>query len=381
MTTHSEKKEIRVALAGLGNCASALIQGVEYYKNIESEDLYIKGIMNPSIGGYLPRHIKIVAAFDVATTKLNKDISEAIYADPNCCQKIVRLEDMPKNGALCYPGPISDGCYVSEDGRLSTFDYFKAYDESKVKPVDVAQTLKDNRAEILVNLLPVGSFKASRIYAQSAIDAGCGFINCIPEFIISEKLEGDKDWVSEFNTKGLPCAGDDIKSQVGATLTHRVLAKMFLDRGVIVNNTYQLNIGGNGDFYNMKLESRLTTKRKSKTSAVASVLPYPVKCRIGPSDFVPFLEDKKICYIRIDGTTYGNLPLVMDVKLRVEDSPNSAGVILDIIRVMKLALDRGISGHLESISSFSFKHPHIQPPSDVIAKQWVAEFIEGKRER
>ena len=374
-------KEIRIAIAGLGNCASALLQGIEYYKKINEEDMYVMGLMNPSIGGYLPRHIKIVAAFDVSTTKINKDIGRAIYAEPNCCQSIVKSEDMPKTGALCYPGPISDGCYESEDGRLSTLDYFKAYDVNKVKPVNVAQTLKDTRAEILVNLLPVGSYEASRIYAQAAIDAGCGFINGIPEFIVSEHLEGDKDWVAEFEGKGLPCAGDDIKSQVGATITHRVLAKMFLDRGVIVNDTYQLNIGGNGDFYNMKSESRLKTKRVSKTTSVASVLPYPINCRIGPSDFVPFLEDKKICYIRIDGTTYGNLPLVMDVKIRVEDSPNSAGVILDIIRVMKLALDRGIAGHLESVSSFSFKHPHIQPPSDVIAKQWVAEFIEGKRER
>ncbi|MHA1988025.1 MAG: inositol-3-phosphate synthase [Promethearchaeota archaeon] len=381
MGVNPDKKEVRIALAGLGNCASALIQGIEFYKNIKEEDLYIKGVMNPSIGGYLPRHIKVVAAFDVATTKIYKDLSEAIYAKPNCCQMIVKPENMPKTGALCYPGPISDGCYKSEDGRLSTLDYFKAYDESKIKPVDITQVLKDNKAEILINILPVGSHKASRLYAQAAIDAGCGFINGIPEFIVSEQIKGDKDWVAEFKAKGLPCAGDDIKSQVGATLTHRVLAKMFLDRGVIVNNTYQLNIGGNGDFYNMKLESRLKTKRISKTSAVASVIPYPINCRIGPSDFVPFLEDKKICYIRIDGTTYGNLPLVMDVKLRVEDSPNSAGVILDIIRVMKLALDRRISGRLESISSFSFKHPHIQPPSDIIAKEWVKEFIEAKRER
>jgi myo-inositol-1-phosphate synthase len=381
MITNSNKKEIRIALAGLGNCASALIQGIEYYKNINEDDLFIKGLMNPSIGGYLPRHIKVVAAFDVASTKINKDLSKAIYAEPNCCYNIVNPEEMPETGALCYPGPISDGCYVSEDGRLSTFDYFKAYDEMKIESVNITEILKDNKVEILINLLPVGSYKASRIYAQAAIDAGCGFINGIPEFIISEQIEGDKDWVTEFETKGLPCAGDDIKSQVGATLTHRVLAKMFLDRGVIVNNTYQLNIGGNGDFYNMKSENRLTTKRKSKTSAVASVLPYPINCRIGPSDFVPFLEDKKICYIRIDGTTYGNLPLVMDIKLRVEDSPNSAGVMLDIIRIMKLALDRGISGRLESISSFSFKHPHIQPPSDIVAKKWVKEFIEGKRER
>jgi myo-inositol-1-phosphate synthase len=381
MDNIKSKKEIRVALVGLGNCASALVQGIEYYKNIREEDLYINGLMNPSIGGYLPRHIKFVAAFDVAKTKINQDITRAIYAEPNCCQIIVKPENMPNSGAICYPGPISDGCYSSKNGLISTLEYFKGYDENKVKPVNVAQILRENKAEIVVNLLPVGSYKASRLYAQAALDANCGFINGIPEFIVSEHLEGDKDWASEYEAKGLPCAGDDIKSQVGATLTHRVLAKMFLDRGVIVNDTYQLNIGGNGDFYNMKSEHRLKTKRKSKTSAVASVLPYPVNCRIGPSDYVPFLADKKICYIRIDGTTYGNLPLVMDIKLRVEDSPNSAGVILDIIRVMKLALDRGIAGRLESISSFSFKHPHIQPPSDVIAKQWVSEFIEGKREK
>ncbi|MFW9865393.1 MAG: inositol-3-phosphate synthase [Candidatus Thorarchaeota archaeon] len=381
MINNSTRKEIRIAIAGLGNCASALIQGIEFYKNIEENDLHINGLINPSIGGYLPCHIKVVAAFDIGISKINKDVAKAIYSEPNCCQIIIPSEHMPKEGVICYPGPISDGCYESEDGKLSTLEYFKAYDERKVKPVNIAQVLRDNKAEILINLLPVGSYEASRIYAQAAIDAGCGFINCIPEFIVSDHITDDKDWVAEFEKRGLPCAGDDIKSQVGATLTHRVLAKMFLDRGVILNNTYQLNIGGNGDFYNMKFENRLITKRKSKTSAVTSVFPYPINCRIGPSDYVPFLEDKKICYIRLDGTTYGNLPLVMDVKLRVEDSPNSAGVILDIIRVMKLALDRGISGRLESISSFSFKHPHIQPPSDVIAKQWVTEFIEGKRER
>jgi len=381
MSSITKGKEIRIALAGLGNCASALIQGIEYYKNIEEGDLHINGLINPSISGYLPRHIKVVAAFDIGISKINKDIAEAIYGEPNCCQMIIPRENMPKEGVICYPGPISDGCYESEDGKISTLEYFKAYDESKVKPVNIAQVLRYSKAEILINLLPVGSYEASRIYAQAAIDARCGFINGIPEFIVSEHITDDKDWVAEFEKRGLPCAGDDIKSQVGATLTHRVLAKMFLDRGVILNNTYQLNIGGNSDFYNMKFENRLITKRKSKTSAVTSVFPYPINCRIGPSDYVPFLKDKKICYIRLDGTTYGNLPLVMDIKLRVEDSPNSAGVLLDIIRVMKLALDRGISGRLESISSFSFKHPHIQPPSDVIAKQWVAEFIEGKRER
>lgn len=368
-------KDIKVAIAGLGNCAAALIMGLEFYKNIKTEDQYIIGLMNPSVGEYLLSDIKIVAAFDINREKIGKDISEAIYLSPNECQPIVLKENLPKLNINVSAGPISDGC--APHMRES----FRIYDETLIKPVDVVKVLKESNAQILINFLPVGSFYASRIYAQAAIDSGCGFINCIPEFIVSEQIEGDKDWVAEFEKKGIPCAGDDIKSQVGATILHRVLAKLFLDRGVIIQNTYQLNIGGNTDFENMKMESRLITKRKSKTSAVTSVLPYEIQCRIGPSDYVPFLKDKKICYIRIDGTTYGNLPLVLDAKLRVEDSPNSAGVVLDIIRVMKIALDRGISGRLESISSFCFKHPHIQPSSDVLAKKWVKEFIDNKRER
>jgi myo-inositol-1-phosphate synthase len=387
MTKKSNHEKIKVAIAGLGNVAAALVMGIEFYRNIKKEDMYEAGLMNASIGGYLPSDIKIVAAFDVATTKINKDISDAIYAEPNMCREIIPREEMPKLDALCYPAPISDGCYKTYDknGNLvfDTYQYFKAYNEEDINPVDIAEILRNTEAEILINMLPVGSYEASRIYAQAALDAKCAFINGIPEFIVSEQVEGDKDWVAEFEKKGLPCAGDDIKSQVGATILHRTLAKVFLDRGVIVDDTYQLNIGGNGDFYNMKSETRLTTKRKSKTSAVTSVLPYGEKvgCRIGPSDYVPFLEDKKICYIRVNGTTFGGLPLVCDLKLRVEDSPNSAGLMMDLIRETKLALDREIAGRLESISSFSFKHPHIQPPSDFEAKKWVQEFIDGKRER
>ncbi len=371
----STNQEIRVAIAGLGNCASALIQGIEFYRHIDPADMYQAGLMNPTMGGYLPKHVKIVAAFDINADKIGKDLSEAIYVPPNEVQNIIPPEKMAKLGVICSAGPISDGC--APHMRES----FRCYDENQMEPADVAQVLKEAKAEMLINFLPVGSKEASRIYAQAALDAKCGFINCIPEFIVSEQIEGDKDWVKEYAEAGLPLAGDDIKSQVGATILHRMLAKLYLDRGVIINDTYQLNIGGNTDFENMKMENRLTTKRKSKTSAVTSVLPYSIKCRIGPSDYVPFLEDKKICYIRINGTTFGNLPLVCDAKLRVEDSPNSAGVVLDIIRVMKIALDRGVTGRLEAISSFSFKHPHIQPKSDVEAKIWVTEFIEGKRER
>ena len=331
--------------------------------------------MNSKIGNYTPYDLECVCAFDINKKKIGKDIHEAIFTPPNCCQIFVDPESLNKSGVLVKAGPISDGC------AKHMRDSFYCYDESEIKPVDIVQELRNSKAEILLNLLPVGSFKASRIYAQASIEAGCGFINCIPEFIVSERVLGDVDWVKKFEDKNLPCAGDDIKSQVGATILHRVATKLFLDRGVIVKDTVQLNIGGNTDFENMKKESRLITKRKSKTSAITSVLPYPIKCRIGPSDYVPFLKDNKICYIQVNGITFGGLPLTLDTKLKVEDSPNSAGVIFDLLRVMKIALDRGISGRLDSISSFCFKHPPIQAPSDIIAKQWVQEFIEGKRER
>lgn len=370
----SRKDPIKVAIAGLGNCASALVMGKEYYKNVEGNEALINGLMNPSIGGYTYQNIEFVAAFEINKFKIGKDIGEAIYEEPNMVQPIISKENMPKVGGRVYPAPILDGC------AEHMIESFKCYDLNEIKPVNVSEILEKTHAEILINFLPVGSYKASRYYAQAAINAGCGFINCIPEFIVSEHVPNDENWVEKFKKANLPCAGDDIKSQVGATISHRVLAKLFLDRGVIIKNTYQLNIGGNTDFENMKMESRLTTKRKSKTSAVTSVLPYEINCRIGPSDYVPFLDDKKICYIRIDGITFGGLPLVADLKLRVEDSPNSAGVVCDIIRVMKLALNRNISGRLDSISSFSFKHPPIQPPSDIIAKRWVTEFINGTRE-
>ncbi len=367
--------KIKFAIAGLGNVASAIVQGIKYYEDVEEDNLYIQGIMNPKIGNYNPNDLECVCAFDINRNKIGKDINDAIFSPPNCCSVFVDREKLGQSGVIVKPGPVSDGC--AEHMRRTFF----CYNEEEIEPVDLAQELKDSGAEILLNLLPVGSFKASRIYAQAAIDAGCGFINGIPEFIVSERIPGDEDWVKKFEEKSLPCAGDDIKSQVGATILHRVAVRLFLDRGVIVNDTFQLNIGGNTDFENMKKESRLTTKRKSKTSAVTSVLPYPVKCRIGPSDYVPFLEDKKICYLQVNGTTFGGLPLVFDAKLRVEDSPNSAGVLFDLLRIMKIALDRKITGKLISISAYSFKHPPLQAPSDVIAKQWVQEFIEGKRER
>jgi myo-inositol-1-phosphate synthase len=252
---------------------------------------------------------------------------------------------------------------------------FNVYNDKEDKTVEVVDILKKSGAEILINYLPVGSHSATRFYAQAALDAGCAFINCIPEFIASDAF-----WSSKFEEKRLPIAGDDIKSQLGATILHRNLVRLCVDRGIIVDETYQLNLGGDTDFQNMTVEERLKTKRISKTEAVKSLVPYEVPTRIGPSDFVPFLGNKKICYLWLKGRKFGDRPLTISVKLEVEDSPNSAGVVIDVIRAVKLALDRKIAGPLISISSYAFKHPPLQVP-DSLAKEWVEEFIQGKRER
>jgi len=357
--------EIRVAIIGVGNCASALVQGVEYYKNAK-EDETVPGLMHVNFGGYHVRDIKFVAAFEVDQRKIGRDLAEAIFTKPNCCAKFA---DVPYLGVKVLPGPILDG--VAEHMK----EPFNVYDEREIKPVNVVEVLKETGAEILINYLPVGSYHATRFYAQAALDAGCAFINCIPEFIASDPV-----WGRKFEEKGLPVAGDDIKSQLGATILHRNLVKLCIDRGVLVDETYQLNIGGNTDFLNMTVEERLKTKRISKTEAVTSLVPYKLPTRIGPSDYVPFLGDKKICYITLKGRKFGNLPVTITAKLEVEDSPNSAGVVIDVIRAVKLALDRKIAGPLISISSYAFKHPPVQVP-DSVAKEWVEEFIRGNRER
>jgi myo-inositol-1-phosphate synthase len=354
--------KIRVAIAGLGNCASALIQGVEYYRDRREGE--IPGLMHVNFGGYYVEDIEFVAAFEVNRLKIGRDISEAIWAEPNCCAK---FSDVPHTGVKVLPGPISDGV------APHMYEPFKV--DRSIEPVDVADALRESRADMLVNYLPVGSNEGTQLYARAAIDAGCALVNCIPEFIASVG-----EWGRKFERAGLPVAGDDIKSQVGATILHRVLAELFYDRGVHIDSTYQLNIGGNTDFLNMTVEERLHTKRISKTEAVKSLIPYDMPTRIGPSDYVPFLGDKKICYLRINGRAFGSLPLTLDAKLAVEDSPNSGGVVIDVIRAAKLALDRGVSGPLTSISSYAFKHPPVQR-SDKTARRWVEEFIEGKRKR
>ena len=354
---------IRVAIAGLGNCASALVQGVEYYKDAKKDEI-IPGVMHAYFGDYHISDIEFVAAFEVNKEKIGKDISEAIWAPPN---NVAKFSDVPKTGVIVQAAPILDGV------APHMYESFNA--DKNEETVDVAQVLRDTKADMLINYLPVGSAKATEMYAQACLDAGCAFLNCIPEFIAS-----NPEWAQKFVDAGLPVAGDDIKSQVGATILHRVVSRLFYDRGVHLDSTYQLNIGGNTDFENMTVENRLQTKRVSKTAAVQSLIPYDLPTRIGPSDYVPFLGDHKVCYIRINSHSFGNLPITFDAKLVVNDSPNSAGVVIDALRAVKIALDRGISGPLLGISSYCFKHPPEQVPDDK-AHQWVEDFIEGKVER
>jgi myo-inositol-1-phosphate synthase len=351
--------KIRVAIAGVGNCASSLIQGVTYYQDAE-DDAIIPGIMHNNLGGYRLRDIEFVAAIDIDSQKVGKDLSEAIWSGQN---NTVRFADVPHLGVTVARGNVLDGLgqYLSE--KITP---------APGEPADIADLLKSTGADVLVNYLPVGSEQAVRFYAEQALEAGVGFINCIPVFIAREE-----EWSARFRARGLPLLGDDIKSQVGATIVHRVLTNLFKDRGVVIERTSQLNVGGNMDFYNMLERKRLESKKISKTNAVTSQLPYDPgenNVYIGPSDYVPWLEDRKWAHIRLEGRTFGDVPLTLELKLEVVDSPNSAGVVIDAIRCAKLALDRGISGSLEAPSSYFFKSPMIQPADD-IARDMVEAFI------
>ncbi|MEE8359202.1 MAG: hypothetical protein V3R82_07310 [Candidatus Hydrothermarchaeales archaeon] len=349
--------KIKVAIAGVGNCASSLIQGIEYYKDAEAGD-FVPGLMHVDFGGYHIRDFEFVTAFDVNTDKVGKDLSEAIFTKPNCT---IKFSDVPHLGVEVQRAPVMDGIgkYLEDVVPI----------DKGQNSVDVASVLADSEADVLINYMPVGSAEATRYYAQAALDAGCGFVNCIPEFIASDPV-----WADKFSMAGLPIAGDDIKSQVGATIVHRTLAQLCMDRGVKLEKTYQLNIGGNTDFQNMLQSSRLESKRISKTEAVTSICDYEVPTRIGPSDYVHFLGDNKQAFIHLEGRAWGDIPLTIDVKLSVEDSPNSAGVAVDAIRATKLALDQGIGGPIEGASAYFFKHPPVQYP-DAVAKQMVEDFI------
>lgn len=364
--------KIKVAIAGLGNCASALIQGIYYYRNVDNNDEFVPGLMHNVLGGYKISDIEIVAAFDIDKRKVGKDVSEAIFEKPNCTK--IFCKDIPKLGVEVKKGPILDGFAQ----HMKNYPEDKSFIVAKEKEVDVVDELKKTKAEILINYLPVGSEKATEYYANAALEAGCAFINCIPVFIAS-----NEDWAKRFEKKKLPIIGDDIKSQIGATILHRTLMRLLESRGCIIDRSYQLNFGGNTDFLNMLERNRLSTKKISKTEAVNSMLSRRMSyenLHIGPSDWIPWLNDNKVCYIRIEGRKFGNVPFEIDVKLSVEDSPNSAGCVIDAIRIAKIALDRRIGGALISASAYLMKHPPIQIP-DEKAREMLEEFIRGERER
>ena len=356
---------LRVAIVGVGNCAASLVQGVEYYADA-SPDARVPGLMHVQFGPYHVRDIEFVAAFDVDAKKVGRDLSEAIVASEN---NTIKICDVPPTGVQVRRGPTYDG--------LGEF-YTQIIQESDEQPVDVVQTLRDTRADVLVSYLPVGSEEADRFYAQCAIDAGVAFVNALPVFIATDPV-----WAKKFTDAGVPIIGDDIKSQVGATITHRVLAKLFEDRGVELLRTYQLNFGGNMDFMNMLERKRLQSKKISKTQSVTSQVPHEMEraaVHIGPSDHVPWLDDRKWAYVRLEGKAFGDVPLAMEYKLEVWDSPNSAGVIIDAVRAAKIAKDRGIGGPVLSPASYFMKSPPKQYGDDE-ARAFVEKFIQGEVDR
>jgi myo-inositol-1-phosphate synthase len=367
-----EKKEIRIAISGLGNCASALIQGLYYYKNIKNDDEIVPGLMHNVLGGYKVSDIKLVAVFDIDKRKVGKDVNEAMFEKPNCTK--IFCHDIPKTGVIVKMGNILDGVA----NHMKDYPEEQTFLPSDKKAVDVVAELKKAKVDVLVNYMPVGSQKATEFYAQAALDAGVAFVNSMPVFICS-----DEKWEKKFRDKGIPCIGDDIKSQIGATITHRVLSHLFAERGVTIDRSYQLNVGGNTDFLNMLDKGRLASKKLSKTEAVESQLAKRLEydnLHIGPSDWVPFLKDNKVCYIRMEGRKFGNVPIELELRLSVEDSPNSAGCVIDAIRLLKIGLDRGIGGTLLSSSAYFMKHP-MKQFTDEKAREMIEEFIANKRER
>ncbi|MHB0877639.1 MAG: inositol-3-phosphate synthase [Anaerolineae bacterium] len=352
-------EKVRVAIIGVGNCASSFVQGVHYYRNA-AEDEFVPGLMHVNLGGYHISDIEFTAAFDIDETKVGKDLSEAIWAGQN---NTLKFTDVPNMGIKVHRGMTHDGL-----GKYLKEVIHKAPGATD----DIVGILKDTKTDVVVNYLPVGSEMATKWYVEQILDAGCGLVNCIPVFIAREGY-----WQGRFRDRGLPVIGDDIKSQVGATITHRVLTRLFAERGVRVDRTYQLNFGGNTDFFNMLERDRLQSKKESKTNAVISQLDYDLgkdNIHVGPSDYVPWLKDRKWCYIRMEGTTFGGAPLNMEVKLEVWDSPNSAGVVIDAVRCAKLGLDRGLAGALAAPSAYFMKSPPQQFHDDE-AREMVESYI------
>jgi len=355
---------VKVAIIGVGNCASSLIQGVHYYRNTEPNDR-VPGLMHVDLGGYHIRDIEFTSAFDVVKGKVGIDLSEAIFAHPN---NTIKFADVPHLGITVHRGMTHDGIgkYLAE-----------VVEKAPGPTDDIIRILKDTKTDVVISFLPVGAEMATKWYVEQVLEAGCAFVNCIPVFIASSDY-----WAGRFSKRGLPIIGDDIKSQVGATIVHRVLTSLFNNRGVHIDHTYQLNFGGNMDFYNMLERERLQSKKISKTGAVTSLIPYDMKeddIHVGPSDHVPWLTDRKWCYIRMEGTTFGDVPLNLELKLEVWDSSNSAGVVIDAIRCAKLALDRKLSGPIIAPSAYFMKTPPEQFTDDV-ARQMTEDFIVGEVE-
>ena len=360
--TTAGKAGVRVAIVGVGNCASSLVQGTRFYADAP-EDGFIPGLMHTVLGGYGVGDVHFSAAFDVDARKVGKDLGEAIWAEPN---NTIKFAEVPKLGVEVRRGPTNDGLGHYGHTRIDE----AAAPAASAK--DVSRILRDTGTDVLINYLPVGSETATRWYVEQALEAGCGVVNCIPVFIAREA-----EWRKRFEDAGVPIVGDDVKSQVGATIVHRALARLFLDRGVKLERTSQLNVGGNMDFYNMLERSRLESKKESKTKAVTSQVDYDLgteNVHIGPSDYVEWLSDRKWAYIRLEGRTFGDVPLNVELKLEVWDSPNSAGVVIDALRCCKVALDRGIGGALEGPSAYFMKSPPVQHRDDV-AREMVGEFI------
>jgi myo-inositol-1-phosphate synthase len=355
-------KKVRVAIIGVGNCASSLVQGVQFYKDT-ADDATVPGIMHVRLGGYHIRDIEFTIGIDVNVTKVGKDLSEAIFAEPNNTYK---FSDVPKLNVPVVRGMTHDGLGKYLSGMIT---------KAPGPTADIVKLLKETKTDVVVNFLPVGSEMATKWYVEQCLEAGCAFVNGIPVFIASSEY-----WSKRFRDAGLPLLGDDIKSQLGATILHRVITTLFVDRGVQIDRTYQLNFGGNTDFLNMLERERLESKKISKTGAVTSMIPYDIgkdNVHVGPSDYVPWLSDRKWCYIRMEGTTFGNVPLNVEVKLEVWDSPNSAGVMIDAIRCAKIALDRKLSGPIVGPSSYFFKTPPKQF-RDSICREKVEDYIAGK---
>ncbi len=358
---------IKIAIAGVGNCASSLLQGIEYYRNNPGDDL---GLMHRELGCFGPEDIQVVAAFDIDVRKVDRPLHEAIFAPPNCTKK--NWKDVPNLGVTVQMGPVLDG--VAD--HMKEYHPDRTFVPAETDPVDVEAVLRKSGAEMLLNYMPVGSEEAARHYAEAALASGVSFINCMPVFIVS-----DPKFAARFTDAGIPVVGDDVKAQLGATILHRTLVKLFADRGVKIKRTYQLNTGGNTDFLNMLERSRLHSKKISKTSAVQSQLDEPLEAdniHIGPSDYVPWQNDNKICFLRIEGEGFGGIPLEIEARLSVEDSPNSAGVVIDAVRLCRMARDRGEAGPLYPVSAYFMKHPPVQIP-DTCAKQLLDEFVAGTR--